>query len=74
MSRAVITIDFMKFLVKDAKKALLVTEILNGAQRVQATGYNEYTLSYEPIDASMEALAAKVTIRDTKQKPKKGGA
>lgn len=66
MSRAVITIDYHHYLVKDPKKALALVEILNGAQRVQSTGYNEFTLSNELIDVSMEALSAKVKILETK--------
>jgi hypothetical protein len=68
MSKTVITIDFRHYLVSDAKKALAVIETLNSAQRVDASGYNLFTISDEPIDASMQTLSAKVTIKSPTRK------
>ena len=63
MKGAVITIDFRHYLVADPKKALAVVQILNAAQRVEASGYNEFTVMADPVDASMETLASKIVIK-----------
>ncbi len=71
MSKTVITIDFRHYLVSDAKKALAVIETLNAAQRVEATGYNQFTINNDPIDASMQTLSAKVAVKASREKPTK---
>ena len=63
MKQAIITIDFRHYLVADPKKALAVIEILNASQRVDATGYNEFTLQDEPVDVAMQTLPAKTIIK-----------
>lgn len=68
MKGAIITIDFRHYLVADPKKALAVVQILNAAQRVEASGYNEFAMRAEPIDAAMETLANKVVIKPLKKK------
>jgi hypothetical protein len=71
MNKAVITIDYRYYLVDDPKKALAVIATLNAAKRVEATGYNDFTISQEPVDASMQTLSAKVIIKQPKSSTKK---
>jgi hypothetical protein len=71
MNKAVITIDHRHYLVEDAKKALAVIATLNASKRVNATGYNEFTVSDETLDASMQTLSAKVVVKQPKSSTKK---
>jgi hypothetical protein len=54
--KAIVEVEFTKYLISDSKKALLVTQILNASQRVRETGYHAYELLDESPSVSMKTL------------------